>query len=741
MSSVNKSGKRFTPKANSRTKRVVGLTTPQSSQSFSLSRSSQHTPINAPLSPISQKVSTVLSTEDSGKEVKDTISKSYDNNEENNEPTIEPKKVNEATSDLEQDISKNEEADTTSEIIESRGDGRKASTGAGHIFIQPSVTNRTRLSSLSIPTSLSSAYPQSSRRGSVASNNNSRRGSVIIPSANPIVPSLGAGLGSRRSSVISSLGIVPGGRRPSISNVPIRSTIGEVSRRGSVTNNTGDDEEKPTPIPILKTNKRRRVSINYGLKKRKDVSVGGISIGGSVAIKRPEAPIESISNTVADVGKFIASETENTKGTENMPDENTNIATDAEKITNTDTTADTTTATLNKKPTPSTAPSTEIEKSIEDKKLEITNAERENNQKWMMNKEYNKFELVNVDSIEQGKLKKEDYQISHAVESLYEIRGLHKNDNPALSDNLVFNEKKMRLADLCKPFLPVGKRSKNYEKAIEGEEKINAAKEYRRSIREKARKLRISEEDAIKISENGNNSNDEMDEQQRMAKVKELMEKDQSEENKKHNVPILQIQDGQVTYSHESTVVDRHEETNNSMEKIEENPFENIVTSRTYSKRKTTIRWTPQEVAELLRAISLWGTDFGLIAQLFPHRTRKQIKAKFLSEEKLHPHLIEFALLRKLPVDIREYSGKTGIEFKTLEEYNTQIEELKTKHEEELKVMAEAREQAQAEDREAQLNIHRAVSQGIPSRRSRKAVIAEFRKNEEVVGSIDSQTT
>ncbi|GAV30170.1 hypothetical protein PMKS-003678 [Pichia membranifaciens] len=753
MSSINKSGKRFTPKIKQRTRRVPGLMTPQSSQTVHLTRTPQASPVSvaAPPSPISQKPTNGLATSTQEEEQKkesasDETSTSIQNDhifQDDGEQKAEEQKtgkgdvVGKTDGDDEAAVLTNKSDMSSAPFIGHEGDAerikpeqppkvkessgiklqeRKASvTGSGHLFTQPaSIVHRTRLNSLSIPTPLSTAQ-STSRRGSVASASNSRRGSVILPSANPIAP---GGLGSRRGSVVGGLGpITPGSRRGSVNIRPVFVPIGggDRSRRGSVTNN-GD--EKPTPIPILKTNKKRRTSVNYGPKKRKDVNVGGISIGGSLAIKKSD--FSSLNTTRSSANKengdgFLESDTEN-GGPRDM--------------------------TTNRKLGPADngdgneGDGKGIEQ-MKEKKLELTEFEKENKQKWLLDRKMNKFVLVDTEPLVKDKSKQSDFELEHEIESLSELGQMRRANHAKLGDSIKFNAKKIKLEDLCKPFLPVGELSSQYERAMEAEKRLQEARVKRREIREKARQLRMSEKDVMKLSENGASLSTELSEKERLQKVKELMEKDRTEEHKKHVVPLLQIQGNKLTYSHESTVVDRREETNTEMEKVEENPFENIVTSSSYSRRTTTLRWTPQEVAELLKAISLWGTDFGLIAKLFPHRTRKQIKAKFLLEEKVHPHLIEFALLRKLPVDVREYSGKTGIEFKTLDEYNKQIQELKLKHEEELKAMAQAREQAHAEDR-AQQNLHGDGSQGVPTRRSRKAVIAEFRKNEEVVGSIES---
>lgn len=772
MSSINKSGKRFTPKIKQRARHVSAVVTPQSSQvppKGAEPEAHLQTPASTqapaqPLSPISQKVPAVpkaqtdnldnarteidsedekLSDLDELKEdqtVGNVENIGYNNNGGNGifktSGIFTENKENAKTSN---DSPKTIQ-ETGKETLRAKSVAPTERRDSSHRFTQPTV-HRARLNSLSIPTPLP-GYASNPRDGTI--NSNSRRGSVIASNLTP-----GS---SRRGSVISTginvgLGPVtinPGSRRGSVNALrPAFGVNGDRSRRGSVsTINTerlgGLNDEKSIPIPIMRSNKKRRISVNVGSKKAKDVSVGGISIGGAVV------PVRNTFGSDAERNGFKEKDNSDLNIGGEIQSE-INIATDKNgKETGADDASERqgksrgVETDMNNTPNDADTKDNDNPEPIKFTKLDLTEEEMKLEKKWILNRETKKYELVDTKEFHDDVTRQQEFMVEHEIESLSELTKLRKNDNMAvLGNSLKFNSRKIKMKDLCKPFLPVGQLSKNYENAMEGERKIEEAKKKRMELREKARSLRLSESDVLKLTNNGE-ALVEMSERERMLKVKELMEKDRGEGSKKHNVPKLQIQDGKVTYSHESTVVDRHEETSVEMERVEENPFENIVTSSSYSKRNVTLKWTPQEVAELLRAISLWGTDFGLIAQLFPHRTRKQIKSKFLLEEKTHPHLVEFALLRKLPVDIREYSGKTGKEFKTLDEYNKQIADLKIKHEKELKMMELAREQAQAEDRANQHNMYQSQQAGAPTRRSRKAVIAEFRRNEEIVGTIDN---
>jgi transcription factor TFIIIB component B'' len=47
------------------------------------------------------------------------------------------------------------------------------------------------------------------------------------------------------------------------------------------------------------------------------------------------------------------------------------------------------------------------------------------------------------------------------------------------------------------------------------------------------------------------------------------------------------------------------------------------------------------------QALSQWGTDFEMIARLFPHRNRRQVKLKFSREERVNPDKVTEHIIRK----------------------------------------------------------------------------------------------
>ncbi|XP_067621483.1 uncharacterized protein Bdp1 [Eurosta solidaginis] len=64
-----------------------------------------------------------------------------------------------------------------------------------------------------------------------------------------------------------------------------------------------------------------------------------------------------------------------------------------------------------------------------------------------------------------------------------------------------------------------------------------------------------------------------------------------------------------------------------------------------YRRQKRTKDWPPEETIKFYRCLQTVGTDFSLMCQLFPKRTRRDLKLKFKKEERTNLALINKALL------------------------------------------------------------------------------------------------
>ncbi|XP_038661344.1 transcription factor TFIIIB component B'' homolog isoform X2 [Scyliorhinus canicula] len=75
-------------------------------------------------------------------------------------------------------------------------------------------------------------------------------------------------------------------------------------------------------------------------------------------------------------------------------------------------------------------------------------------------------------------------------------------------------------------------------------------------------------------------------------------------------------------------------------------------TYSSFRKSTHTKPWSNKETDMFFLAISMVGTDFSMIGQLFPNRTRVEIKNKFKREEKMNSWRIDKAFKEKKPLDL-----------------------------------------------------------------------------------------
>ncbi|SCU88565.1 LADA_0E10902g1_1 [Lachancea dasiensis] len=309
-----------------------------------------------------------------------------------------------------------------------------------------------------------------------------------------------------------------------------------------------------------------------------------------------------------------------------------------------------------------------------------------------------------------------------------------KNIADGDSSRYLVDEDNFTIADLCKPNLPIGETSDNFQRAQEALKAKHQLRLQRRAMRLKAREHfkplnELNKEEADRLLES------------RKKAAEDIMNADIPEPDRGHNAIQLRIsQDGTFAVDEESTVVDRHK--NATLEhahklRMDENPFENLFNSATYGRQQYTDPWTIDELMQFYKALSMWGTDFNLIAQMFPYRTRRQIKAKFVNEEKKNPVMIELALRSKLPPDFDQYCADIRKDLVSLEDFNHKLQSLQADHEEHLKQIELSKQSAKEEDLQTQKvkemdNTHKKSSGGL-----RQDQLNAYRKTEVVLGTID----
>lgn len=315
----------------------------------------------------------------------------------------------------------------------------------------------------------------------------------------------------------------------------------------------------------------------------------------------------------------------------------------------------------------------------------------------------------------------------------------------------------MTMAELCKPLVPIGSVSSNFQEAESAKKKLSEKKDIRRRARERAREKRISYEKALEevLNEKTPAENEETpaeneetpaeNETSPTEKEKTPAEKEKPqaepevEKTPTTNALGLQIVDGNISVNTETTIRSHNQVFGKGDRQVEyDNSYLNPITSNSYTKLGYTDAWTSDELTQFYNALSTWGTDFTFIAQLFPYRNRRQIKRKFTLEEKKRPELVELALRRQLPPNIEAYcaAAADGKNFKTLKQFDEEIQQLRDDHEKHINEIQSEREKAIKEDLEASRKREMELRTGsrIMTRAERER---ELRKNEVVVGTVD----
>jgi transcription factor TFIIIB component B'' len=96
--------------------------------------------------------------------------------------------------------------------------------------------------------------------------------------------------------------------------------------------------------------------------------------------------------------------------------------------------------------------------------------------------------------------------------------------------------------------------------------------------------------------------------------------------------------------------------------------------------------WSEEETDRFYDALGMFGTDFFIISKMFPPKTRRMIKLKFVREERLDPDRITRTLLGlgSKPMDLEHYARETGTDVAAFSKYAT-VEEADAAMREELK--------------------------------------------------------
>lgn len=150
--------------------------------------------------------------------------------------------------------------------------------------------------------------------------------------------------------------------------------------------------------------------------------------------------------------------------------------------------------------------------------------------------------------------------------------------------------------------------------------------------------------------------------------------------------PVMRIVNGEIVLDTASLEVDRHADAAREagdLEDVVENQLTRKINQATYGKRSKTESWDEEMTDLFYRGLRMFGTDFGVISNLFPGRSRRQIKLKFNNEERRHPQRIKDTLLGPREViNIETYSAMTNQTYDDPKVIQQELDEEKRKMEE-----------------------------------------------------------
>uniref|UniRef100_A0A3Q2QYB5 Zgc:162472 n=1 Tax=Fundulus heteroclitus TaxID=8078 RepID=A0A3Q2QYB5_FUNHE len=134
-----------------------------------------------------------------------------------------------------------------------------------------------------------------------------------------------------------------------------------------------------------------------------------------------------------------------------------------------------------------------------------------------------------------------------------------------------------------------------------------------------------------------------------------------AEEDQEDSLMVPQVkvaEDGSLIIDEESLTVEVQRAKGPNPASDRDPIFERGSTT-TYSsfRRSTYVKpWTIEETDMFFLAVSMVGTDFSMICQLFPHRGRSEIKNKFKKEERENSWRIDKAFRERRKLDIEYFS-------------------------------------------------------------------------------------
>jgi hypothetical protein len=121
-------------------------------------------------------------------------------------------------------------------------------------------------------------------------------------------------------------------------------------------------------------------------------------------------------------------------------------------------------------------------------------------------------------------------------------------------------------------------------------------------------------------------------------------------------VPTVHMVDGNIVINQASMVYVPEANTTQLEQSNISEEAQNRVTSASYSRRTPAMRWSVKDTGKFYDLLRQFGTNFSMIEEYFPRRTRRQIKNKFVKEEISNRKLINWAIIARTGMGLNQFN-------------------------------------------------------------------------------------
>lgn len=274
----------------------------------------------------------------------------------------------------------------------------------------------------------------------------------------------------------------------------------------------------------------------------------------------------------------------------------------------------------------------------------------------------------------------------------------------------VINVETFTMAELCQD-IPVGQQNEDFDAY---EEARMSRKRYRAQIL-KAKQMFRGKYDPKRPEEREELENLYLDwraeRDERFGKVKEeaqeRLQAMDAEQKAQQDAAVPQLErNADGTIQLRTSQIDRHEHnmanSENRKETVELKKYANVINSYSFSSKERPERWSAEETDIFYQALSAWGTDFNLIAHMFPNRSRHQIKTKFKYEERRNPALVQMYLVHRRRVNAQDYERISGVGIQDIQSFEEDLKRVREEHERQMSETETMKRRAQEEDKRRQ---------------------------------------